>query len=65
MSGPFLFRVIQAYVAGVQLPFLRSATLNPPGRISQCCGDDDDDDDDVDVDVDDKHSKKEKNHHDL
>ena len=34
MSGPFLFRVIQAYVAGVQLPFLRSATLNPPGRIS-------------------------------
>ena len=34
MSGPFLFRVIQAYDAGVQLPCLRSATLSPPGRIS-------------------------------
>ena len=36
--------------------------------FEQCCGDgddDDDDDDDDDVDVDDKHSKKEKNHHDL
>ena len=33
--------------------------------FEQCCGDGDGDDDDDDVDVDDKHSKKEKNHHDL